>query len=138
MIRNSDFGPVLFGGTVTLANWWDDKRIEDGRIASRDILKKASFYAYLGIGLGATLASVFNWLPRWERWTESVSHGFLYDLPRFALNLTKDMGAGGSNSSDSRAVVEARKILQTKQITAGTAKKTARSYEREFDQVGAF
>ncbi|MBU1066992.1 hypothetical protein KKE60_04365, partial [Patescibacteria group bacterium] len=86
MIRIEDFGEITYGGVVTLTEWWDNKRIDEGKIGTKDVFKKASFYTYLGVGLAATLMSVFGWMRRYERWSEHVSHGFLYDLPRFAYN----------------------------------------------------
>ena len=135
MIRIEDFGEVAYGGAVTLTEWWDNKRIEGGKIATKDVFKKASFYTYLGVGLVATLMSVFGWMRQYERWTEKVSTGFLYDLPRFAYNLSKTMSsAGKSRTSESAAVREAQRILQqrstARQLTEGQA--TQRSYQPEF------
>jgi len=111
------------------------KVFEEGKIATKDVFKKASFYTYLGAGLVSTLMSVFGWMRQYERWTEKVSTGFLYDLPRFAYNLSKTMSsAGRSRSSESTAVREAQRILQqrstTRQLTEGQT--TQRSYQPEF------
>ena len=95
MIRIQDFGEIAYGGAVTLTEWWDNKRIDEGKIGAKDVFKKASFYTYLGVGLAATLMSVFGWMRRYERWSEHVSHGFLYDVPRFAYGLTKALGSSG-------------------------------------------
>ena len=138
MIRIEDFGEVAYGGAVTLSEWWDNKRIEEGKLATKDVFKKASFYTYLGVGLVATLMSVFGWMRRYERWTEKVSTGFLYDLPRFAYNMSKTLSASGrSRGSESAAVKEAQRILQQRstqrQITEGQA--TNRSYQPEFEAV---
>ncbi|GAH64519.1 unnamed protein product, partial [marine sediment metagenome] len=116
MIRIQDFGEIGYGGAVTLTEWWDNKRIDQGKIGPKDVFKKASFYTYLGVGLAATLMSVFGWMRRYERWSEHVSHGFLYDVPRFAYNLTKALGAGSKRGmgSESRAVQEAQRILNEK------------------------
>jgi len=135
MIRIEDFGEVAYGGAVTLTEWWDNKRIEEGKIATKDVFKKASFYTYLGVGLVATLMSVFGWMRRYERWTEKVSTGFLYDLPRFAYNMSKTLSAAGiSKASGSAAVKEAQRILQQRsthrQLTEGQA--AQRSYQPEF------
>ncbi len=142
MIRIEDFGEVAYGGAVTLTEWWDNKRIEEGKIATKDVFKKASFYTYLGVGLVATLASVFGWMRRYERWTEKVSAGFLYDLPRFGYNLTKTLSAQGrSRGSESAAVKEAQRIVReraaaTRQLAEGQA--TSRSYQPEFKAVGTW
>jgi len=82
-----DFGEIAYGGAVTLTEWWDDRRIADGKIGQTDLWKKASFYTYLGIGLPATLMSAFGWWRQMEKWTEHISHGFLYDMPRFIYNV---------------------------------------------------
>ncbi|MBA7468321.1 hypothetical protein ES705_15616 [subsurface metagenome] len=137
MIRIQDFGEIGYGGLVTLTEWWDNKRIDEGKIGTGDVFKKASFYTYLGVGLAATLMSVFGWMRRYERWSEHVSHGFLYDLPRFAYGLTKALGAGGRKGSGSSAVKEAQRILneklRAKALTEG--RPTERSYQREFESV---
>lgn len=137
MIRIEDFGEITYGGVVTLTEWWDNKRIDEGKIGTGDVFKKASFYTYLGVGLAATLMSVFGWMRRYERWSEHVSHGFLYDLPRFAYGLTKALGAGGRKGSRSSAVDQAQRILNEKlKAKALTQGRTAeRSYQREFETV---
>jgi len=137
MIRIEDFGEVAYGGAVTLSEWWDSKRIEEGKIGTKDVLKKASFYTYLGVGLVATLMSVFGWQRQWERWTEKVSTGFFYDLPRFAYNLSKTMSSAGRNRpSGSAAVREAQRILQQRQLPEGQT--TQRSYQPEFNKTLAW
>lgn len=137
MIRIEDFGEIAYGGVVTLSEWWDNKRIDQGKIGTKDVFKKASFYTYLGIGLAATLMSVFGWMKRYERWSEHVSHGFLYDLPRFAYGLTKAMSATSKRGSESSAVQEAQRILQermsAKALTQGRV--AERSYQHEFETV---
>jgi len=142
MIRIEDFGEIAYGGVVTLTEWWDNKRIDQGKIGTKDVFKKASFYTYLGVGLAATLMSVFGWMKRYERWSEHVSHGFLYDLPRFAYNLTKAMGTSGRRGSESAAVQEAQKILRERMsaraLTQGSGRETQRTYVPEMEQVGAF
>jgi len=139
MIRIEDFGEIGYGGAVTWAQWWDNKHRHEGKITDKDFFMKASTYTYLGIGLAATLMSVFGWMRQWERWGEHISHGFLYDLPRFALNLSKSMSAG-SKSSDSAAVQEAQRILReraaaSKQLTSGRGRAADRTYQPEFENV---
>jgi len=113
MIRMQDVGEIAYGGAVTFTEWWDNKRIKEGKIATKDVFKKASFYTYLGIGLPATMMSAFGWWRRYERWLEHLSHGFLYDFPRFILNLVQSLGTERRSQSD--AVREAQRILQLKQ-----------------------
>ena len=141
MIRIEDFGEIVYGGAVTLSEWWDNKRIDEGKIANKDIFKKASFYTYLGIGLAATLISVFGWMKRYERWAEHTSHGFFYDLPRFAYNLSTSMGTAGRSKSESSAVQEAQRIIRerttaAKQLAEGRV--TQRTYQPEMEQAIAF
>jgi len=139
MIRIEDFGEIGYGGAVTLTEWWDNKRISEGKIGTKDVFKKASFYTYLGVGLAATLMSVFGWMRRYERWSEHVSHGFLYDVPRFAYNLTKALGTTGRKGTESKAVQEAQQILQqrmrAKALTQGSAQRSE-SYSRAGATVG--
>lgn len=134
MIRIEDFAEVAYGGAVTLTEFWDNKRIEAGKIGSKDVLKKASFYTYLGVGLLATAMSIFGWMRRYERWSEKVSTGFLYDVPRFAYNLSKTLGAAGrGRGAESAAVREAQRIIDANRdrlLTQG--RETKRSYQPEF------
>jgi len=144
MIRIEDFGEISYGGLVTLTEWWDNKRIDEGKIGTKDVFKKASFYTYLGVGLAATLMSVFGWMRRYERWSEHVSHGFLYDLPRFAYSLTKALGSSGKRGrgSESSAVQDAQRILnekmRAKALTQGSGRSAERSYQREFETVAPY
>ena len=141
MIRIEDLGELAYGGAVTLTEWWDNRRIQEGKIGTKDVLKKASFYTYLGVGLIATLMSVFGWARRYERWSEKVSTGFLYDMPRFVYNLSKTLSAQGkSRGSESAAVKEAQRILQNRstqrQLTEG--QHAQRSYQPEFNKTMAW
>jgi len=139
MIRIEDFGEVAYGGAVTLSEWWDNKRITEGKITTKDVWKKASFYTYLGVGLTATLMSVFGWMRRYERWEEKISTGFLYDLPRFAYNMSKTLSAQGrGRGSESAAVREAQRIIEERanQRLLGQGQNAQRSYEKVFDTVG--
>lgn len=139
MIRIESFGAFAFGGLQTAAEWWDNQRINEGKIATKDVFKKASFYTYLGVGLSATLVSVFGWMRRYERWAEPISHGFLYDMPRFAYSLSKSLGAASPRESNSAAVQEAQRIMnerRAKQLAEG--KPAERSYQLEMEKVGAF
>ena len=131
MLRVEEFGAIAYGGAVTWAEWWDNERIAAGRIASKEVLKKASFYTYLGIGLAAALMSTFNWLPRWRSWTDKMATGFFYDLPRNAVNMQKSLTtAGGGRGSGSAAVIEARKVNERRMLSSGAP--TERSYQQEF------
>ena len=139
MIRIEDFGEIGYGGAVTLTEWWDNKRIDEGKIGAKDVFKKASFYTYLGVGLAATLMSVFGWMRRYERWSEHVSHGFLYDVPRFAYNLTKALGSSSKRGSgaESRAVQEAQRILNEKMAAKALTQGSGRTADRIYQQQAA-
>lgn len=135
-IRMEDIGAPLYGGAVTWSEWWDNKRIDEGKIGTKDIWKKASFYTYLGIGLTATLMSVFNWMPQFRIWEEKISTGFFYDLPRFATNLFTTFSAGSRVQGESAAVREANRIVsERRQLAQGQGRSTSRSYQREFESV---
>jgi|GEM_PF-3038808 len=146
MIRIEEFGAIAYGGAVTVTEWWDNKRIAEGKITAKDVLKKASFYTYWGIGLVATLASVFGWLRQWERWEEKLATGFLYDLPRAGYNLSKAITtSAGRGRPESQVVQEAQRILRERQAThqllvAGpiVGRVSERSYQPEYETVGAF
>jgi len=143
MIRMQDFGEIAYGGAVTLTEWWDDRRIADGKIANKDLWKKASFYTYLGIGLPATLMSAFGWWRQMEKWTEHISHGFLYDMPRFIYNVVKAMSPASHGRTGSDAVRQAQEILSRRSsapsmpaaLPAGS-RQTQRSYDPEFKTIG--
>lgn len=139
MIRIQDIGEITYGGAVTVTEWWDNKRIDKGEITRKDILRKASFWTYLGIGLPATMMSAFGWWGKTERWTERLSHGFLYGFPGFIVNLVQSLGteSRGSAAGD-RAVKEAQEVLsrmRTKELASGSGEATHRSYQHEFESV---
>lgn len=140
MIHIQDIGEVAYGGAVTLATWWDNKRIADAKIGPKDVLKKASFYTYLGVGLVATLMSVFGWMKRYETWAEKISTGFFYDLPRFLYNLSKDLGTASRSQTSSSAVQQAQKVLQQAQSARQLAgqQSAQRSYQPEFKSTTAW
>ncbi len=140
MFRVEDTGELFYGGLVTGAEFFDKKRVEDGRIADGDFWKKWSTYAYLAPGLTATGMSAFGWGRRWSVWAEHVSHGFLYALPGFLTDVVQSMQNGTTASA---AVREAQRLINTKgrtpaarQLAAAGGRSTARSYEPEFNTVG--
>uniref|UniRef100_A0A6M3M239 Uncharacterized protein n=1 Tax=viral metagenome TaxID=1070528 RepID=A0A6M3M239_9ZZZZ len=140
MFKFQALGAVGYGGAVTLTKWWDDKRIADGKLAEKEVWKKASFWTYLGIGLPATLLSAFGWWKASEAWMEPLSHGFFYDFPRFIYGLVTSMRATEKKNSGSAAVAEARRILaeanKTKQLNAG--RDVSRSYQPEFENAAPY
>ena len=140
MFRVEDTGELFYGGLVTGAEFFDKKRVEDGKIAEGDFWKKWGTYAYLGPGLAATGMSAFGWGQRWSVWAEHVSHGFLYALPGFLTDVVQSMQNGTTASA---AVREAQRLITrgrgspaAKQLAAAGGRSLARSYEPEFDSVG--
>lgn len=138
-IRKEDTGELAYGGLVTATEWWDQKRIDEGKITEKDILKKYSTYAYVVPGGLATIFSAFGVWRRMERWNEHISHGFIYDFPRFLKNVVNAMREGGAGAK-SAAVREAQRILRDKQRAAallGSGRGTGRTYEPELEPAGA-
>ena len=143
MIKMQDIGELGYGGLVTLSEWYDQKRIDEGKLTNKDILKKVSLYAYLIPGGIATLTSAFGWWRGVKPWDEHISHGFIYDFPRFVKNMVDVMGEDTSrNAGDSAAVREAQRILaakkQAEQRRLTHGKVTDRSYQEAFESATVF
>jgi len=123
MIRIQDTGELVYGAGVTLADWWDNKRITEGTLKDKEVIKKAAFWTYLAIGVPATLISALGWWSgtRWrgEVWAEHVSHGFIYDFPRFIYGLVQSLGTGAGTATRSNAIAEAQKVLDQRRLSAG-------------------
>lgn len=115
MIKMQDLGELGYGGLVTLTKWWDDKRIDEGKITEKDVLKKASFYGYLIPGGLCTLTSGFGWVRALKPWDEHISHGFIYGFPGFIRDLVGSLREAGGRGSSSAAVQEANRILRLSQ-----------------------
>jgi len=126
MLKMQDLGELGYGGVVTLAGWWDSKRIADGKLSQKQLFKKAGFWAYWGIGLAATLNSQFGWWKKGQSWSENISHGFIYDVPRQVFNLMQSQRAVPEMiAGDAAAAVrEARAI-----ISAAQRAKTGDAYQ---------
>ena len=140
MIRVQDVGEVTYGGAVTLAEWWDRKRITQNKIMAKDVLKKAGLYAYLVPGVIASAMSALGLMRKYETWAEHISHGFMYDLPRFAYNLSQDLKTTGGGSN---VVSEAQRILRERQAATGQyalggGQQAQRSYQPEFNKTMAW
>ena len=118
MIKMQDIGELGYGGLVTLATWYDEKRITDGKITEKDIVKKMSTWAYLVPGGLATLTSAFGWVRALKPWDEHISHGFIYDFPRFIKDTVTAMRTEAGRSNSSAAVREAQRVLEQRQRTS--------------------
>ncbi len=138
MLVMEDMGELVYGGAVTFAEWWDNKRIQEAKIANKDVFKKAGFYTYLVIGGFATMASAFGWLRRYDAWTTHISHGFIYDLPRFGYNTVQALKKTTAGTGDSAALQEAQRILREARAARalGSGRETQRTYEPEYSKAG--
>lgn len=130
MIRLEDIGELGYGGLVTGLTRWDARRVTEGKITEKDLVKKAGFWGYLVPGVGCLLANAFGWMRRWEPWTERVTHGFIYGAPGVVMNLVDifkeaaPVGAKGGSSAggSAAAVAEAQRLLaeaRSRQLGAG-------------------
>jgi hypothetical protein len=137
MLKVQDTGELVYGGLVMGAQWWDEKRISEGKLLAKDVWKKYSTWSYLGIGLIATLMGVFGWMRRYESWTEKISTGFIFYLPIFARDVITNMSTTtAGRGTNSAAVAEANRILAAKKAAALNAGRvTDRTYQPEFDQA---
>lgn len=115
MIRLQDVGVLGYGGLVTGLTALDEKRIAEGTITEKDLVKKAGFWGYLVPGGVSLFANAFGWMRRYEPWTERLSHGFIYGFPAFVkdvVDIYKEEGAGARGAgARSSAVKEAQKLL---------------------------
>jgi hypothetical protein len=136
MLRMQDVGELAYGGGVTLAQWWDEKRITAGSLTSKELVKQAGFWTYLGIGIPAALMSAFNW-PRGGRyaaWTDRLTHGFLFGLPGFIKSTVTNLSSTTATHTRGDAVAQAQEILRQRQAAArsnqgAAAGKGATGYE---------
>lgn len=141
-LRLENLGALGYGGVVTLSNWWDQKRIDEGKILKKDVFKKLETYTYLVPGVGAIAASAMGWLPRQAAWIDNVAIGFIYDSPRFVKGLIDAFRTETATSTKTRVVRQARQIIQEHeaatrhQLNAGRV--TERSYVPSFEKVGAY
>jgi len=132
VIRQEDLGELAYGGLVTTLQYFDAKRMAEGKLTDKDILKKMSTYGYLVPGAGAIILSAFGSWRRYNTWLEHISHGFIYAFPGWVTQVVQTMSAGGS--AKSAAVREAQRILATG-LPAG---QTSRTYQPEFRKVVAW
>jgi len=136
VIRVTDLGTLAYGGLVTAMNQWDANRMADGRLSDKEVLKKASTWAYLIPGGLATIMSAFGVWRRYENWLEPIQHGFFFGFPQFLTSTIRSMQGTDARSA---AVREAQRILNgtaSKQLSAGNA--TGRTYQQEFRKVQAW
>ncbi len=103
-----DLGELVYGGLVAGTQRLDAKRIREGKIKDKDLVKKWSFYTYLVPGLVSTGAVAFNYMPRYSMWTERLAHGFIYGFPGFVWDL---MDIYKTQTASDRIVNEADRVL---------------------------
>lgn len=136
-MRMQDIGELAYGGLVEATAWWDRKRVDEGTITEKEMLKKFSTWAYVVPGGLATIFSAFGVWRGMELWNEHLSHGFIYGFPGFIVKIVDAVREGGASSS---AVQEAQRILREKsaerQLVAGRG--TGRSYQSEFEKATAW
>jgi hypothetical protein len=140
-VRMEDLGELGYGGLVTLTEWWDDQRIADGKLTEKDFFKKASTYGYLVPGGICLVTSAFDLARPIKPWDEHISHGFIYDFPRFIRKAVKSFSEEGT--AKSAAVREAQRIARLhqetgrKQITqrSTTGRYPSPPYQPEFQGV---
>jgi len=123
MIKLQDVGVLGYGGLVTGLTAWDEKRIEEGTITEKDLVKKAGFWGYLVPGSLSLFANAFGWMRRYEPWTERLAHGFIYGFPAFVKDVVDiyreepvaARGAAGTAAKNA-AVMQAQKLLAAAQV----------------------
>jgi len=124
MIKLQDVGVLGYGGLVTGLTAWDEKRIAEGTITEKDLVKKAGFWGYLVPGGLSLVANAFGWMRRYEPWTERLSHGFIYGFPAFLKDVVdiyreevpSARTARGAGAKPSPAVAEAQRLLAQAQV----------------------
>lgn len=134
MITKEHVGPLIYGGAVTLTQWWDDKRITKGTVAAKDVFKLASTWSFLGIGILSLVGTI--WWRKYQRWTEYLAAGFLYGLPGFVYTTVK--ATSKTSGGNAGAIAQAQAILNQKMAAAkqlGAGSSTARSYQPQFNSV---
>jgi len=137
MITKEHAGPLVYGGIVTLAKWYDNKRIAAGNLTEKDVLKMYSFWTYLGIGVVAVVATI--WYKKYTAWTDKLTSGFIFGLPGFIYDTMKNTGVVTNRNAGSAAVAEAQKILAMKRAAAlGAGRQTDRTYQPEFKTAQIF
>ena len=135
MITKEHIGPLLYGGAVTLTQWYDDKRISQGKLTSKDVFKMVSTWTFLGIGVLSLALTI--WWRKYQGWTDRLTSGFLYGLPGFiytTVKATSKTSGGGGAIAEAQAVLNQKLAAMNKQLGAG-GKSTARSYQPQFNSV---
>lgn len=136
MITVEHTGPVIYGGAVTLARWYDNKRITAGTLQNKQIFKKYSTWAYLVPGVASLIATI--WWKKYQGWTDRLTAGFLFGLPGFIYDSAR-ASSGAATTAGAGAVAEAQRILAQKRAEAAqlaAGHQTGRTYEKEFQATG--
>lgn len=136
MLRVQDLGELAYGGIVTGLEYWDEKRVEKGELAATSIWKKFSTWAYLGVGVIALAMTSFGWLRQYDRWTENISHGFIYGVPGFIRTVITNAtattsGTRGNAAAEAQRMLDARRNAANQRLLS-SGKTTERTYQPEF------
>jgi hypothetical protein len=118
MITKYDIGELAYGGAVTLGAYLDDKRVTKGTLVATAFWKKYSTWVYLGLGVAAVAMSAMGWMRKYETWAEHVSHGFIYALPGFALNMVRSMQTTPGAPIAGNAAAEAQRLMNARRAGA--------------------
>lgn len=125
MLRVYDVGELVYGGAVTLGAYLDDKRVTKGEIVATAFWKKYSTYIFLGVGVIAMALSAFGWMRRYDAWFEHVSHGFIYGLPAFVLNMARSLETtprapiAGNAAAEAARLAALRRAAANRQLGSG-------------------
>lgn len=111
MLKVHDITEIAYGGLVTGLERMDKKRVTDGKIRNKDILKKYSTYAYAVPGAICTAATAMGWMRRYDAINERIAHGFLFGLPGFIMDIVDATGEGGGGAARS-TVRDAEQFLR--------------------------
>lgn len=129
MITIEHAGPLVYGGAVTLAKWYDGKRA-----VTPTLWKSCATWTYLGIGIASLVATI--WWRKYQTWTDKLTSGFLFGLPGFIYDAAKTLNT--TTGSQANAVAQAQQILAQRRAAAALGAggaQVGRTYEQQFNTV---
>jgi len=118
-----DLSEIFYGAALVGGEWWDGKRIADGKLTNKDVLQKAAFHIYLWPGLIAALANAmgaFSNRPKVAITMEKLSTAFLFYLPMEIYHSVKALKSTTNSSTGGTALREAQQILRQRQVAGRT------------------